>query len=289
MRQMELFLLLPVYLKADGYPGYLKRIDALGNDEYRSIIDAINRVKSFFCYENFQGYYDSQNVKGFMMPIDMLEDCYPKMSVLLRTAMVYWGTDWRRRKTIDERDEVRYLGETIKDETMCEVAKRQISNVDSRYLIVDCNAFDHKSDERKIEFNGRTLVLSTCAMGECDLFVWFSNTRKPARIFHLNPKHGENGKGAHPENKGDEVSVLLCSEKSASELLARAIGKDVECRTLYCYDAENESFIEFKCEGGNVYHGFHIRKDQVNGRVPNKVIKKIEFLRKRYPLLISCL
>lgn len=280
MGQLELFLLLPVFQEADGYPWYLKRVDALDNDEYRSIIDTINRVKFFFCYESFHGYYDSQNLKGFMMPIDMLEDCYPKTSLLLIKAIMYWGTDWRRSKTIDENDEVRYLGETIQDETMCEVAKRQIFNVDSRYLIVDCDAFDHKLDERKIEFNGRTLVLSTCTMSECDLFVWFSNNRKPARIFHLNPKHGENGKGAHPENKGDEVSVLLCSEDSARELLSKAIGKDMKCSTLYYYDEENERFIEFKCEMGNVYHGFHISKDQVNGRVPNDVIKKIEFLRK---------
>ena len=40
----------------------------------------------------------------------------------------------------------------------------------------------------------------------------------------------------------------------------------------------NDKFIEFKCEGGKVYHGFHIKEEQDDFRVPAKVKKKIELL-----------
>lgn len=280
MEHVELFLLLPIYQEAVGHPGYLRRIDIKSNEDYRTFIDNIVGMKSFFCYENFKGYYDSENLKAFKMPIDTLSDCYPKTSVLIRKAMVDWGTDWRRRKTISDDDEVHYFSESIKNDTICEVAKRQLEDADSSFLVVDCEAFVHKSDKREIDFNNTSLALCTCSLSESDLSEWFANNRKPARIFHLNPKHGENGKGAHSENKGDEVSVLLCSEDTARELLMRAIGEDRECRTLYYYDAENKSYIEFKCEGGNTYHGFHIKDEQVKVRVPAKVIQKIEFLLK---------
>lgn len=278
MEHVEIFLLLPVYVEAGDQPGYLKRIELLDNKEYHEYIDAINRIKSFFCYESFCGYYDSQNVKAFMIPIDTLQDCYPRISVLLRMAMVNWGSDWHKKKNITESDEVRYFHEAIKEDTLCEMAKRQVKDTDSSFLLMDCNAFSHKSDKREIEFNGKTLIVSTCEMKETDLAKWFSHNRKPERVFHLNPKHGENGKGAYPENKGDEVSLLLCSKDEARELLMKAIGEDEECKSLYYYDENNDKFIEFKCEGGKVYHGFHIKEEQDDFRVPAKVKKKIELL-----------
>ena len=59
MEHVEIFLLLPVYVEAGDQPGYLKRLELLGNKEYHEYIDAINRIKSFFCYESFCGLYDS--------------------------------------------------------------------------------------------------------------------------------------------------------------------------------------------------------------------------------------
>lgn len=281
MGHTELFLLLPVYKDAIGQSGYLKRIDVLEKDDYQVYIDGINKVKAFFCYENFNGYYDSKNAKDFMIPIDVLSDSYPKVSVLLRKAMLNWGSDWRRHKTIAEDDEVSYFGETIRDDTMCEVANRQALDSESSFLIVDCDAFTHKAEKRDVEFNGNPMELNTCEIKESKLADWFANNRSPVRVFHLNPKHGEYGKSAHPNNKGDEVSLLLCSKEMASELLANAVGEDEACRTLYNYDVENACFIEFKGEGGNAFHGFHVKEELVKARIPADVIKKIELLLKK--------
>ena len=68
------------------------------------------------------------------------------------------------------------------------------------------------------------------------VFEWLSNHHKPLRVYEWNEKHGENGKGAHLENKGEEVSVLESSREHAGELLPKAIGLPYY-DTLYCYDA----------------------------------------------------
>lgn len=281
MEHVEIFMLLPVYEETVGQPGYLRRVGVLGDDEYRVYIDAVNKIKSFFCYERFNGYYDSQNVKAFAIPIDTLQDCYPRMSVLLRKALMDWGSDWRRKMSMTEADETVYFNEAVKGDTLCEVAKRQTSDHGSSFLLLDCDAFVHKADRREVVFNGVDVSLSTCGMNEQDLAEWFSCNRKPARVFHLSPKHGEKGKGAYPENKGDEVSSLQCSEDDARELLKRAVGVDEECKRLHYYDSENGMFVEFKCEGGGVYHGFHIKNEQAGIRVPADVKRKIWFLLKR--------
>lgn len=56
-----------------------------------------------------------------------------------------------------------------------------------------------------------------------DVFDWLSNHHKPLRN-EWNKKHGKNGKGAHHENKWNNVSVLLCSVERAEALLPKAIG-----------------------------------------------------------------
>ncbi len=95
--------------------------------------------------------------------------------------------------------------------------------------------------------------------------------------FHLNPKHGENGKG---NQKGE--SVLYCNEEEASKMLQEAIMKNVN--NLYPalnYDQNHKKFIVFKHEGDtkeNLYHAFHLDtelglKEQ---KFPDDLIQKLK-------------
>jgi hypothetical protein len=83
-------------------------------------------------------------------------------------------------------------------------------------------------------------------------------TRTSKRNFNLNPKHGENGKGAQ-NHRDEEVSVLRCSKEKAQHLLDSAIGYP-NTNNLYNYDVEHRGYIVFKFEGNspqNSYHGYH--------------------------------
>ena len=44
---------------------------------------------------------------------------------------------------------------------------------------------------------------------------------------------------------------------------------------LFFLDKEQNSYIEFKCEGNNVYHGFHVDVEDESDRVSMTVRRKI--------------
>lgn len=105
---------------------------------------------------------------------------------------------------------------------------------------------------------------------------WILNNSEP-RTFNLSPKHGENGKG---NQKGE--SVLQCSKNEASALLKNAIPdfRKKQVR-LFNFDNKHETFIEFYYEGknpSNQWHGFHLKNEEWEKRVPESVRK---FYKKR--------
>lgn len=96
MEHAELFLLLPVYEEATDQSAYVKRIGILEEEEYEKLMTKLREVSLYFCYENYECYYDSMNLNAFMIPIESLIDCYPKASTLFRRRINNWGSDWRR-------------------------------------------------------------------------------------------------------------------------------------------------------------------------------------------------
>lgn len=276
MAHVEIFLLFPVYEECENQPFYLNRIKVLDDVTYLEYRNAVENVITFFSHESYDGYYDSENVRDFLVPVEMMEDCYPKLSLLLRKSLTGWGSDWRRNQKSAEEDGCLYLGMEIADETLCEMAKRQSVDADNSYLLLANGALKYADSCMEVCFQEKQVELACSDMCVMSLSDWFSKNRKPARKFHLNPKHGEYGKGAHPEHKGDKVSVLLCSKEIAEKLLNQAIGVDVEAKTLYFYDVGNHKYIEFKHEVGHVYHGFHLSDADAVSRIPQEVIRKIE-------------
>jgi hypothetical protein len=103
---------------------------------------------------------------------------------------------------------------------------------------------------------------------------WFEKNRLPERIFNLNPKHGENGKGNIPGE-----SILLCSKEKAQCLLHKAVG-DSSNPTLFYYDEEYGRYMEFKNEntGNNTYHAFHIENNILCHRLKKSIKEKIDYV-----------
>lgn len=278
MEHAELFLLLPVYEEATDQPAYVKRVGVLEEEKYKELLTKLQDISLFFCYENYECYYDSRNLNAFMIPMDALRDCYPKISTLLRRKINNWGSDWRRSKMITGQEVCKFLGTEVVDDTLCEIANRKLKRPECTYLLVDDEAIVQQTDKLEPLFKGKTVVIDNCALEVKTLAYWFEGNRRPMRKFHLNPKHGENGKGAHPSNKGDKVSVLLCSKEEAAVLLNKAVGENAEGKIMYFWDANKDKYIEFKCEGKHVFHGFHLDEEDAKQRVPVCVKEKIEKL-----------
>ena len=272
MEHSELFLLLPKYEEVVGQPDYIKSKNIMTEDEILKVIKNIDEICCFIANENYKGYYDADNVYAFLYPVRIAEDCYPNIMTRMRIVLSKWGENWRIQKAQKDTEDYMYYCLPIKDDTLCEMTERKYVSVDaSTFLLVNFNAFTCSTEIIRTKRNQNEIELDVRSFDIKSLSKWYEVNRKPQRIFNLNPKHGENGKGAHPSNNGHKVSILMCCKEEAKRLLDKAIGDD--SKTLYYFDKQCSQYIEFKRESENIYHGFHLDAEDER-RVP-KNIKKI--------------
>lgn len=269
MEHSELFLLLPVYEDILGQPYYIKRTSVMTEDEILKIIENIDGICNFIKNENYQGYYDADNVRAFLYPTTIVTDCYPNVVTRMRLVMSKWGENWRTQKIQKATERYMYHDLQIKDDTLCEMAERKTvsANVCS-FLLVNHNALSCRIETIKPQRNQVEVELDVRNADIKSISEWYTTNRKPQRIFNLNPKHGENGKGAHPEHDGEKVSTLMCGREEAYDMLLRAIG--IDQKVLYFFDRTRKKFIEFRREYNNTYHGFHLDCEDEK-RVPQKI------------------
>ena len=269
MEHSELFLLLPKYEDVEEQPEYIKSTNIMTEDEFLKVINKIDEICMLISNENYKGYYDAENVSAFLYPAKTLKKSYPNTITRMRMVMNKWGENWRTQKV--QKDTVKYMYYciSIKDDTLCEMTERKFGSTDgSSFLLVNCDAFSCASETITTKRNQDEMELDVRNADIKSISKWYETNRKPQRIFNLNPKHGENGRGAHPGNKGEKVSVLMCSRGEAKEMLLKAIGSDL--RILYFFDQIHNQYIEVKRESENTYHGFHI--DAIDEkRVPEEI------------------
>lgn len=275
MERTELFLLFPTYIGDNSQPNYINRIDIMLDEELLCYIIEIDKVSKFFIHEKYDGYYDAENVKAFLTPINTLEDCYPKKKTLLRSVLNNFGENWRRNKKQDINDHYFYYSTPIQDDTLCEITKRKNLNDGWAFLLINHNAFKCKHKFVTTKCDGIEVEVPVSDIVIKNVANWFEYNRKPKREYNWNPKHGEYGAGAHPSNKGDKVSVLMCSNGDANLMLQKAVG--IDTKNLFYYDDNFSRYIEFKKEGDNTYHAFHLEPED-ESRVPEEVKDKISQL-----------
>lgn len=276
MEHSELFLLLPRYEEAEGQPEYIRPIGIMTEDEILAVIENIDNIYRYIVNENYEGYYDADNVSAFLYAVEEMEECYPNIKTRMRMVMHNWGEDWRARKVQKDTETYMYYCITIKDDTLCEMTERKFGSTDgSSFLLVNCDAFSCASETITTKRNQNEMELDVKNADIKSISKWYETNRKPQRVFNLNPKHGENGRSAHPDNNGEKVSVLMCSRGEAKDMLLKAIGSDL--RVLYFFDKKHSQYIEFKRESENTYHGFHL--DEVDEkRVPKEIKDMIKEL-----------
>lgn len=257
MEHSELFLLLPRYEEVEGQPEYIRTKGVMTENEILKVIENINEICRFIANENYEGYYDADNVSSFLYPVETMEECYPSIKTRMRMVMSRWGENWRMQKVQKDTESYMCHGLPIKDDTLCEMAERKAVATDgSVFLLVNQDAFSDAVKAIQVKRNQADWELEVRKADFKSVLKWYETNRKPQRIFNLNPKHGENGKGAHPANKGEKVYILMCSREEAENMLLKAIGADL--RVLYFFDQVHNQYIEFKCESENTYHGFHL-------------------------------
>ena len=240
----------------------------------------------FFNDEECSMIYDSMNINAYLYAVYVLPECYPSRVRQLRSIFKqYRLKDWRRNRVSSETEEYSIHDETVKNEIRTEIASR-IESTSADSFLIATNVFGDKGRIWELKKKASAIPVTSLPMSISHVFEWLSNHHKPQRVYEWNEKHGENGKGAHPDNKGEEVSVLESSREHAEELLPKAIGLP-NYDTLHCYDVIFKKYMEYKagCRFERLpenaverkYHSFHINDEN---RVPKRVANKIRVLQK---------
>lgn len=262
-------------------------VDELYDDKTMGVqIKETGIFVDFFNDEECSMIYDSMNINAYLYAVNVLPECYPSRVRQLRSIFKQYGLkDWRRNRVSSETEEYGIHDETIKNEIRTEIATRIESTPANSYLIAT-NVFGDKGKTWDLKTKVSTFPVESLPMSISHVFEWLSNHHKPLRVYEWNEKHGENGIGAHKGNKGDEISLLLCSISHAEELLPKAIGEPMY-DTLYCFDTEHDKYMEFQagCKYAHLqpdaeeraYHSYHIND---SSRVPKRVANKIQILQK---------
>ena len=277
MDDTELFILFPRYEDCSKQQFYVKEVGILPEEELKKYIEKIRNIKDFFTYEVFRGYYDVDNVKDFVYPTQVDRDFYPNIKTSLQLALRGCFENWRSNKKQDAESGFLLNYTEVKDDTLCEIVSRKRQNEGSMFLLIDCDALEdgYKKNIRLTDKTGECLI----EVGDTEIkhiAAWLADNRRPQRLFNCIPKHGENGKGAFAEHKGDKVSVLLCSRQEAEELLKKATGEEID--RLYSFDDKNKCYIEFKKEHDNEYHGYHL-DDEESKKLSKQIKEKMNIIK----------
>ena len=258
-----------------------KRDDLLEDDSLGIFIKQLVSFVDFYKDEECHLLYDAKNVLAFTYSIRVLPECYPGRERELRFALRNLE-NWRKNRISLEDDEYTLYHSSIKDEMRTEIATRMSNNPDDSFLIT-VHIPNYTPKEWQLSKDQNTYCIESQPLSIKEVFDWMSVHRRPRRSYNWNPKHGENGKGAHPTNNGYEVSVLLCSRAHAAKILPKAVGEPMY-DTLYCYDADFGQYMEFKadCKSEHLqdrtersYHSYHLSKGST---IPDRIKKKLNIL-----------
>jgi len=277
MAQTELFLFFPEY-SDESMPSthsfYIKTISIQSEEEVDSYIGKIQQLVNNTRHEDYEGYYDINNLKRFIYPLEQLPEYYPNRLTGLRRSLQNWE-NWSDSKQQNTEWFVTLWGSSIADDLLSEISWRKNHNPGNSFLIIDHEAL-YRDNPILVKHNQESITIDVRPCTAENILEWLSTNRKPQRNFHISKKHGKNGVGAQREHAGQSISVLLCSKEEASEMLHKAIGSNHD--TLWFYDSTHKKVIEFRFENDsplNQYHGFHLDNNVVKNRIPKEILNRL--------------
>lgn len=260
----QLFIILPEHEDAEKTSSCIRDFSVMSLEEVTGYIRLIDTMECRGQAEHYQLYYDSKNIDSFLKPVQELPECYPSVELTLRNSLNRFAEDWRPEARQDGDVEYRLFYETVADDSFCEACERKYlsatDSANSTFAIINHKAIDRAPDNAAMTRNGESVDVAVVDGSIEAIEKWLQSNRRPVRVYNWNPKHGENGTGAHKEHKNDTVAILYCSREHASGLLQTALGEDAETGPLYAWDEDFNRYMEFKRESKNtmVFHSFHL-------------------------------
>lgn len=255
--ESHLYFLLP---ESDESP--IKRYSALAKDvvletsEIEKVMKDVDALILFMVHEDYERFYDGENLKAFLYPVQQLKELYPfkyERAIRKKFASMHNCLLSDPGYEIEENTHLAVVCSNDKDD----ISVIELSSADGK---TNCQADVRYCQDQK------------------GIAEWFFENRRPVRQYDYDyPKHGENGKGAWKGNDEDgrPISVLLGSKEEAENLLKKAIGKLYNSTRSWCYDHKYGHYMEYRNEHNNKYHSYHLGKDREN-EIPKEVKIKVD-------------
>lgn len=228
----------------------------LETSEIEKVMNDVDALNDFMVHEDYERFYDGENLKAFLYPIQQLKELYPfkyERGIRKKFANMHNCLYSDPGYGIEENTHLAVVCSNDK----VEVGVIELSSADGQ---TSCQADVRFCQDKK------------------GVAEWFFDNRRPVRQYDYDyPKHGENGNGAWEGNDEDgrPISVLLGSKKEAENLLKKAIGRLYNSARSWCYDHQYERYMEYRNEHNNKYHSYHLGKDREN-EIPKDVKNKVD-------------
>lgn len=262
----QLFIIFPEYEDVEKTSPIIKEFSLLYPNEVMEYVAFLDRMQQRGHAEHYLMYYDSKNIRNFLYPVFELEEYYPNVELTLLNSLQNFAEDWREEKCQDININYKLFSKSVVDDSFCEVCERdhQNSNIEgnSTFAIINHNSLQI-TEVAKMTRDNKNIDIPVLNNTIEDVEKWLRENRRPFRVYNWNEKHGENGRGAHKSHNGFPVAVLKCSREHAAEVLKLAIGEDANNGPLYAWDADFNSYMEFKREAPNsvCFHSYHLKND----------------------------
>lgn len=285
----SLFLLLKEYTDAGRTPSvlYINGEDCLDESEWLKYYAHLFDIIDFFRYEKCDRFYDIKNILQATYPFDLLKnyyedrDEYPGCSEIIIAQIVSMGfMNWREESEEDGQQYFFYDMDVTED-MFAEIARNIRS--EKAVVLLNLDAISHPSPIKLSYANGHCSVEIVHVDCIKELHMWFSENRKPQRVFVYSSKHGD---FYHPSEmisgSGRRAAQLKCLQSEAQALLNRAVGHDIES-SLWYYDAKYNKHIYFENQNEirMAFHGYHLSANEENfGNI--SIAKLIAVLGEKY-------
>lgn len=258
---------------------YVHLKDEVTKDDVMNVVNTIYHFYQDFVHEQMYSYYDSDNVERFLHDVTVSKRVYPA-SQKMRSAFKKCNVkNCRKMKGQSLTKMMRPFRLDVQN-TLMEAIANGISSAaeqGSSFLILNMNGIESDPDLVKLDNGNGELTIDVKTMSRDELYNWFVENRKPARVWQWNRKHGDKYI-PQQTNGGEKVSRLLSTQDEAKDNLPKAISVavlDSKNGDMYMFDAPYNAYIDFKAANGT-WHAFHLDEEDERKKITPELSKRLK-------------
>lgn len=248
-------------------------------DDVVNVVKTIYQFYQDFVHEQMCSYYDSDNVERFLHDVTVSKRVYPS-SQKMRSAFKDNKVMNCRKMKGRSQTMMTYPFPFNVQNTLMEAIANGFSSAEehgSAVLILNINGIESDPNLLKLDNGNGELTIDVKTMNRDELYNWFVENRRPARIWLWNSKHGDKYR-AQQNNPGEKVSRLLSTQDEAKDNLPKAISVavvDSKNGDMYMFDAQYDAYIDFKASNGT-WHAFHLGDEDERKKITPELLKRLK-------------